>query len=156
MMVMAAEARAMVDRMAFDFGQDRGRDREAEQRDREAEQREREREQRDRERERESQWYSEGQNAADEYKWDRALSYFDRVVGLKASKADAALYWKAYSQNRLGQRSEALHPRGGVLERGAARVDRGRIEQRLRERRGVGVAARDFSDDLLRAVVERQ
>ena len=106
--MLAAEATAIVDRMAFDSGQDRSRDREAEQRDREAEQRDREREQRDRERERESQWYSEGQNAADEYKWDRALSYFDRVVGLKGSKVDAALYWKAYSQNRLGQRSEAL------------------------------------------------
>ena len=27
---------------------------------------------------------------------------------LKGSKADAALYWKAFSQNRLGQRTEAL------------------------------------------------
>ena len=99
--MLAAEAKAIVDRMAFDFGQDRGRDREAEQREREAEMRERERE-------RESQWYSEGQNAADDYRWDRALSYFNRVVELKGSKADAALYWKAYSQNRLGQRSEAL------------------------------------------------
>ena len=99
--MMTAEARAALDRLAFDFGQDRGRDREAEQRDREAELRERERE-------RESQWYSEGQSAADDYRWDRALSYFDRVVQLKGSKVDAALYWKAFSQNRLGQRSEAL------------------------------------------------
>ena len=45
---------------------------------------------------------------ADEYRWDRALSYFNRVVELKGSKADAALYWKAFSQNRLGQRTEAL------------------------------------------------
>ena len=27
---------------------------------------------------------------------------------MKGSKVDAALYWKAFSQNRLGQRSEAL------------------------------------------------
>ena len=90
----------IVDSLAFDFDQDKT-DREAERRDREAELRERERE-------REAQWYSEGQNAADEYRWDRALSYFNRVVELKGSKADAALYWKAFSQNRLGQRTEAL------------------------------------------------
>ena len=97
--MLAAEARLAVDRLAFDFGQDRGR--EAEQRDREAELRERDRE-------REAQWYSEAQNAADEYRWDRALSLFNRVIDLKGSKLEAALYWKAFSQNRLGQRSEAL------------------------------------------------
>ena len=97
--MLAARARMLVDSMSFEFGQDR--DREAERRDREAELRERERE-------REAQWYSEGQDAADDYKWDRALSYFNRVVELKGSKLDAALYWKAFSQNRLGQRSEAL------------------------------------------------
>ena len=98
--LIAAEARRLVDRMAFDFGQDR-RDREAEARDREAEMRERERE-------REAQWYSEGQNAADEYRWDRALTFFNRVIELKGTKVDAALYWKAFSQHRLGQRTEAL------------------------------------------------
>ena len=98
--MLAARAKMIVDSLAFDFGQDKA-DREAERRDREAELRERERE-------REAQWYSEGQNAADEYRWDRALGYFNRVVELKGSKVDAALYWKAFSQNRLGQRTEAL------------------------------------------------
>jgi HEAT repeat protein len=108
--MLAARAKMIVDSLAFDslafdsfafdLGQDKA-DREAERRDREAEMRERERE-------REAQWYSEGQNAADEYRWDRALSFFNRVVELKGSKADAALYWKAFSQNRLGQRTEAL------------------------------------------------
>ena len=27
---------------------------------------------------------------------------------MKGTRADAALYWKAFSQNRLGQRAEAL------------------------------------------------
>jgi HEAT repeat protein len=106
--MLAARAKAMADGLAFDFdfdfAQDRGR--EAEQRD--AERRDREAELREREREREAQWYSEGQRAADEYKWDRALSNFNRVIDLKGSKVDAALYWKAFAQNRLGQRSEAL------------------------------------------------
>jgi HEAT repeat protein len=97
--MLAARAKMIADSVAFEY-QDRA-DREAERRDREAELRERERE-------REAQWYSEGQNAADEYRWDRALSYFTRVAELKGSKADAALYWKAFAQNRLGQRTEAL------------------------------------------------
>ena len=97
--MLAARAKMFADSVAFDY-QDKA-DREAERRDREAELRERERE-------RESQWYSEGQNAADEYRWDRALSFFTRVAELKGSKADAALYWKAFAQNRLGQRTEAL------------------------------------------------
>jgi HEAT repeat protein len=97
--MLAARAKMLADSVAFDY-QDKA-DREAERRDREAELRERERE-------RESQWYSEGQNAADEYRWDRALSFFTRVAELKGSKADAALYWKAFAQNRLGQRTEAL------------------------------------------------
>jgi len=79
---------------AFDFAQDRRRDRETELRARE--------------REREAQLYAEGQSAADEYRWDRALMYFNRVLDLKGTRQDAALYWKAFSQNRLGQRSEAL------------------------------------------------
>jgi HEAT repeat protein len=102
--MIAARARMLVDSMSFEFGQDRP-ERDAQ---REAERRDREAELRDRDREREAQWYSEGQDAADDYRWDRALGYFNRVIELKGSKADAALYWKAFSQNRLGQRSEAL------------------------------------------------
>jgi len=30
------------------------------------------------------------------------------VIELKSAKADGALYWKAYAQNKLGQRAEAL------------------------------------------------
>src|SRR5207245_8020532 len=49
-----------------------------------------------------------GQSALDSARWDRAVQTFDRVVDMKGAKADAALYWKAYAQNKLGQRPEAL------------------------------------------------
>ncbi len=49
-----------------------------------------------------------GQSALDSSRWDRAVAAFDHVIELKGSKADAALYWKAYAQNKLGQRPEAL------------------------------------------------
>ena len=74
--------------------QERGRDREAMLRERE--------------REREAQLYAQGYEAASDSRWDRAVTLFSRVVEVGGVKADAALYWKAYSQNRLGQRTEAL------------------------------------------------
>ena len=40
--------------------------------------------------------------------WERAAEAFGRVSAMKGSRADGALYWKAYSQDRLGQRAEAL------------------------------------------------
>jgi hypothetical protein len=44
----------------------------------------------------------------DERKYEDAIQRFDRVVAAKSSRADGALYWKAYSLNRLGKRDDAL------------------------------------------------
>ena len=52
--------------------------------------------------------YDSGQSNLDSGRWDRAIASFDRVIELKGTKADAALYWKAYAQNKLGQRPESL------------------------------------------------
>ena len=41
-------------------------------------------------------------------RWDRAVEAFARVAAMKGTRADGALYWKAYSQDRVGQRAEAL------------------------------------------------
>src|SRR6185295_1013481 len=57
---------------------------------------------------RENSYYDQGQSALDSGRWDRAVSSFDRVIEAKGTKADAALYGKAYAQNKLGQRPEAL------------------------------------------------
>ena len=76
--------------------------------DRDREQRDREREQRERERDQENSNYDRGQQALDQSRWDRAVTAFDRVIEGKGPKADAALYWKAYAQNKQGQRPEAL------------------------------------------------
>jgi hypothetical protein len=92
-------------------GSAEAREREAEQREREQERREREEERRDRERERverQNDLYDDGQEALDEGEWDTAVRLFGEFAGLKGPRADAALYWKAYAQNRLGQRAEAL------------------------------------------------
>ena len=84
-------------------------DRERERQDREREQKERERPSgQSAERDRESSLYEQGNNALYESRWDSAVNYFSRLADLKGTRADSALYWKSYAQNRLGQRADAL------------------------------------------------
>ena len=83
-------------------------DREVERQDREREQKDREIQRAQAERDRESSLYEQGNNAIYEGRWDRAVTYFTRLADLKGTRADSALYWKSYAQNRLGQRADAL------------------------------------------------
>jgi hypothetical protein len=106
----ALEAVAVVHEGGWAQLSDRDRESMRAQRERELAARDaaREKERAQRERERENQYYDQGQSALDSGRWDRAVASFDRVVELKGARADAALYWKAYAQNRQGQRPEAL------------------------------------------------
>ena len=58
--------------------------------------------------EREQDLYDEGNDAIDEHDWKRAARDFQRVAEMRMSHADAALYWLAYSQGKMGMRPEAL------------------------------------------------
>ncbi len=58
--------------------------------------------------EREISLYNDGTSAMDEGKWERALDKFSQVAEMHGKKADAALYYKARAQNKLGRRDEAL------------------------------------------------
>ena len=60
------------------------------------------------EKDREARLYEEAYSHAREGRYERAVERFNDLLTLKTTKADAALYWKAYSQDRLGQRAEAL------------------------------------------------
>jgi len=51
--------------------------------------------------------YSAGQRALDRSQWDEALANFNRVVSNAGPRAEGALYWKAYTLNKLGRRDEA-------------------------------------------------
>lgn len=77
--------------------QDRAQDRANAERDRAA-----------MERDREARAYDEAQRFIDRQQWERATERFNEIAAMKGSRADAALYWKAYSQSRQGQRAEAL------------------------------------------------
>jgi tetratricopeptide (TPR) repeat protein len=52
--------------------------------------------------------YSDGREAIEEGKYERALDRFDRLIEMKTTRTDAALYWKAYSLAKLGRRADAL------------------------------------------------
>lgn len=53
--------------------------------------------------------YSQGRQLIDQARYDRALEYLERVATMADStRADAALYWKAYAQWKLDQRADAL------------------------------------------------
>jgi len=87
------------------------RDREQEARDREQESRDREQEARDRTQEqgdRERELYEAGTEQIDDGKLQPAVDTFNHVISEHGPHAEGALYWKAYAENRLGQRSEAL------------------------------------------------
>jgi hypothetical protein len=87
------------------------RDREQEARDREKEKRDREEEARDRAQERLDrlqELYDDGREDLDEDRYDQAESKFKQLADMNGPQTDAALYWKAYAQNRMGKRDSAL------------------------------------------------
>lgn len=55
-----------------------------------------------------SRLYDEGRAALDNESYERAETKFDELAQLNGPQTDAALYWKAYAENRLGKRDAAL------------------------------------------------
>jgi len=94
------------------------RDKEQEKRDREQEARDREEEKRDREQEareraqekieRLQELYENGREDLDDDRYDKAAAKFQQLAEMNGPQTDAALYWKAYAENRLGKRDLAL------------------------------------------------
>jgi hypothetical protein len=52
--------------------------------------------------------YGAGTRALDEHKYDEAVQDFDNAIAQDPSRAEGALYYKAYALNREGKRDEAL------------------------------------------------
>jgi hypothetical protein len=86
-------------------------DRDQEQRDHEQEKRDREQEKRDRDQERVDrleELYDNGREALDEERYEQARERFSELAKANGPQTDAALYWEAYADQRLGQRQAAL------------------------------------------------
>ena len=52
--------------------------------------------------------YQQGTRALDAGRWDEAVEYFTRVVNLNGTRADGAMYWIAWAQNKQGNGAVAL------------------------------------------------
>src|ERR1051326_4692386 len=61
---------------------------------------------------REDELYRDGTDYVNDGKWQAASEKFAQVARLGGSKADGALYWQAYAQNKLGQRAAAIETLG--------------------------------------------
>jgi hypothetical protein len=58
--------------------------------------------------EKEEDLYDGAQDALDDHDWRRAAAGFQKVADMRLSHADAALYWLAVAEGKMGMRSEAL------------------------------------------------
>ena len=103
----------------------------------------------------ETQLYEKGTQALDQRRWDRAQQLFDDVIKLKGRRTDGALYWKAYAQNKQGQRPEALatlaalrggHPQSRWLK------EAGALELEVRQASGQNVSPEKTSDEELKLI----
>ena len=52
--------------------------------------------------------YERARDVIEEGKFERAIGDLDRVIELKGGRSDGALYWKAYSLNKLGRKADAV------------------------------------------------
>lgn len=55
----------------------------------------------------EDEIYNRGTAALSDEQWQKALEAFQEVRKLNGRRADAALYWKAYAENKMGNRPAA-------------------------------------------------
>jgi HEAT repeat protein len=55
----------------------------------------------------ERSFYDRGMSALSQKQYEQAIMRFDQAIALKGTKADGAMYWKAFAQYKLGRGSDA-------------------------------------------------
>jgi hypothetical protein len=103
----------------------------------------------------EGRFYDCGRRAMDESQWDRAADYFGRAAAVKGTRADGALYWKAYAQNRLGQRAEALNTIAelkSTYRQGRWLNDANALEVEVRQKTSAPVTPDAAADDEIKII----
>ena len=102
--------------------------------------------------------YEEGREAIEEGKYDRAVDRFTKLIELKTTRTDAALYWKSYSLAKLGQRAEALSTLADLQKRFADSRwsrDAKALEVEVRQASGQTVSPASQDDDELKLMALR-
>ena len=128
------------------------RDREQEARDREQEKRDREQEARDRAQEkaeRLEELYDDGREALDDDRYEQAEAKFKLLADMNGPQTDAALYWMAYAENRLGKREAALTTLADMKKRfpqSRWQKDADALGLEVKQATGQTVSATDESD----------
>jgi hypothetical protein len=87
---------------------DRAGERQERDRERERDRAERDKARLERDRERLERVYESAQDALSDGQWARAMERFAQVMAANAARVDAAMYWTAYAQSKLGQQADAL------------------------------------------------
>lgn len=103
-------------------------------------------------RDRENSYYEAGRSALDRRNWTDAINRFEQAAQLKGARADAAMFWKAYAQGKLGQRAEALatiEAMGRDYPQSRYRNDAKALELELKARTGP-VSPNDQQDEDLK------
>ena len=130
---------------------DRERERERAEQARERAEQERERGQQSRDRFENS--YEQGQNAIERAQWQQAIERFTVLVDSKAPRADAALYWRAYSLDKLTRQAEALTSVAELLKGYPSSrwlADARALEIQVRQRAGQPVSPEVQADEELK------
>ena len=102
--------------------------------------------------------YDEGRDAIEEGKYERAVDRFNKLIELKTNRTDAALYWKAYSLAKLGQRAEALNTLADLQKRFADSrwsKDAKSLEVEVRQASGQTVSPASQDDDDIKLMALR-
>lgn len=99
--------------------------------------------------------YRRGMSYLDRRDYDKAIDVFNRVVENKGDRADGALYWRAYAQNKLGKFDNSLatiaelqktYPQSRWLEDSKA------LEVEVRQSKGQPPSPENVSDEDLKLV----
>jgi hypothetical protein len=97
--------------------------------------------------------YNQGTRALDAGRWDDAVSAFAKAADRKGSHAEGALYWKAYAENKLGQRDAALATIAGLRKdypNSRWLDDAKALEVEIHQQAGQPVSPNDESNDELK------
>jgi HEAT repeats len=97
--------------------------------------------------------YAEATRAINESRWSDAVGLFDRVAQMHGERAEGALYWKAYAENKEGRMANALNTCGELRKKypKSRWLDEcGALEIEIRGKSGDPVPPQDEADENLK------
>ncbi|MBS1835728.1 MAG: HEAT repeat domain-containing protein [Acidobacteria bacterium] len=102
---------------------------------------------------REDDQYRRAARLVDERKYEEALQFYNRIIEQKGARIEGAMYWKAYTQAKLGQRDAALATLD-ELKKGYAQSrwmnDAKALELEIRQRGGRAASPEAVEDEELK------